>query len=165
MKKWTKLITSVICFTCFSAFSYAADSPAGSGVQGLSPELRSLLSKEMLSLQEGMKSILPAYISGDLDEVARIASKIKSSYILKQQITDAQKRELKSKLPISFLQSDQKFHEYAGMLEHVAKENKMELVGFYYSKLSESCVSCHSQYATHRFQGFNKKPSQNSDHH
>jgi cytochrome c556 len=155
-----KLMIVVIYVTFFSAFSHA-----DSGVQDLSPELRSLLSKEMLSLQEGMKSIFPAYISGDLDGVAKIASKIKNSYILKQQITDAQKHELKAKLPALFLQSDQKFHEYAGMLEHASKEKNIELVGFYYAKLSESCVSCHSQYATHRFQKLNKKPLQNIDHH
>jgi len=160
MKKLIKLMAAVTFTTFFSAFSYA-----DSGVQDLSPELRSLLSKEMLSLQEGMKSILPAYISGDLDEVAKIASKIKNSYILKQQITDTQRHELKSKLPTSFLQSDQKFHEYAGMLEHVSKDKHIELVGFYYAKLSESCVSCHSQHAIHRFQGLNEKPSQNNDHH
>ena len=160
MKKIIKFTTSVICFTYFSAFCYA-----DSEVQDLSPELRSLLSKEMFSLQLGMQTILPAYISGDLDEVAKIANRIKNSYILKQQITDAQKHELKIKLPTSFLQSDQKFHEYAGMLEHVSKEENIELVGFYYSKLSESCVSCHSQHATHRFQGFGKKPPQNNDHH
>ena len=160
MKRLIKLTASVICLTCFSAFS-----SADSGVQDLSPELRSLLSKEMLSLQEGMKSILPAYVSGDLDEVAKIAGKIKNSYILKQQITDAQKHELKSKLPISFLQSDQKFHEYAGMLEHVSMEKHMELVGFYYARLSESCVNCHTQYATHRFKALNSEHSQNNGHH
>jgi cytochrome c556 len=160
MKKLIELTVTVICFMFFSAFSYA-----DSGVQDLSPELRSLLNKEMLSLQEGMKSIFPAYISGDLDEVAKIASKIKNSYILKQQITDAQKRELKAKLPALFLQSDQKFHKYADMLEHVSREKNIELVGFYYAKLSESCVSCHSQYATHRFQKLNKNPLQNNDHH
>ncbi|MBE9538819.1 MAG: cytochrome c [Proteobacteria bacterium] len=160
MKKLTRLTAIAICFTCFSSLG-----SADSGVQDLSPELRSLLSKEMLSLQEGMQSILPAYVSGDLDEVAKIARKIKNSYILKQQITDTQKRELKSKLPASFLQSDQKFHEYAGMLEHVSKEKHMELVGFYYAKLSESCVSCHSQHASHRFKAFNKEQPQDNGHH
>jgi hypothetical protein len=160
MKKMIKLTVAVMCLAFVPALSFA-----DSGVQDLSPELRSLLSKEMLSLQEGMQSILPAYISGDLDEVATIAGKIKNSYILKQKITDAQKHELNSKLPQSFLQSDQKFHEYAGMLEHVAKEKNIELVGFYYSKLSESCISCHSQHASHRFQELNKKPPQNNGHH
>ena len=160
MKKFIHLTTLAIYFSLFSGFSHAE-----SGVQDLSPELRSLLSKEMLSLQDGMKSILPAYVSGDLDGVARIANKIKNSYILKQKITNTQKHELKNKLPKSFLQSDKKFHEYAGMLEHVAKERHIELVGFYYSKLSESCVNCHSQHAIYKFQGLHKQSRQSNDHH
>jgi hypothetical protein len=74
---------------------------------------------------------------------------MKNGYILKQSITDEQKHELITKLPKSFFESDQKFHEYAGMLEHVAEEKNLELVGFYYSKLTESCVNCHSEYGSH----------------
>lgn len=37
---------------------------------------------------------------------------------------------------------------------YAAKNKKPELVGFYISKLSESCVNCHSQFALHRFKAF-----------
>ncbi len=130
---------------------------AESGVESLSPELRDLLTKEMVALQEGMQSILPAYVSGNLDEVAKISGKIKNSFILKQQITDKQRQELGTKLPKSFISMDKNFHEYAGMLEHVSEMKNTELVGFYYSKLTESCVACHTEHAQHRFPALDMK--------
>ena len=106
-----------------------------------------------------------AYISGDFATVAEIASQIKNSYILKQSMTDDQKHELTTKLPESFLLMDQKFHEYAGILEHFAEEEHTELVGFYYLRLTESCVSCHSQYARNRFPGFEKRAADHGHSH
>ena len=133
--------------------------------ESLSPELRFLLKQEMLAIQEGMINIVPAFASGDLEEVANIAGGINRSFILKQKITDAQKHELHEKLSKDFIIKDQKFHEYAGMLEHVSKEGHTELVGFYYSKLLESCLGCHSEHASHRFPIFTKEPAKKEHLH
>ena len=160
MVKRIKVLSLVLLLIVISLRVYA-----DSSVESLSPELRTLLGKEMLALQEGMKSIIPAYTSGDLEEVSRIATKMKDSFILKQKITSEQKGELMSKLPKSFLQLDQQFHQYAGMLEHVAKERHPELVGFYYYKLTESCVSCHTHFATHKFPKLITKPDNMGHHH
>ncbi len=154
--------------SAFIAIAMLVDSSASfaeSGVEALSPELRTLLQKEMQALQGGMQSIFPAYISGDLTAIASIANNIKNSYILKQQLTDEHKHELMSKLPESFLHSDQKFHEYAGMLAHVAEEKHWELVGFYYAKLTEACVACHTEHASHRFPGFESESGGHGHHH
>jgi len=151
----------IIMLLSISAFSVQAES----GVESLSPELRSLLGKEMQSLQKGMQAILPAYVSGNTHEIVRIAQNIKNSYVMKQSITKEQKHELMEKLPKSFLKLDQKFHQYAGMLAHVAEENHTELIGFYYSKLSETCLSCHSEYATHKFPALKPSKMENGHHH
>ncbi len=124
---------------------------AESSVEDLSAEVRTLLKKEMAALEKGMKLIIPAVISGNMQDIEKIAGQMKNSYILKQQMSKHQMHELHQKLPHGFLKQDGEFHRLAGMLEHVAKEKNTELVGFYYSKLVESCVSCHSDYATHRF--------------
>ena len=150
-----KQIISFIITLCFSLVTF--QSYAEKGVEALSPELRILLSKEMLSLQEGMKAIFPAYISGDWHEISHIALKMKNSYILKQSLTNAQRHELHSTLPDAFLKQDQQFHYLAGMLSHAADMEKLELVGFYYSELTNSCVSCHSQFALQRFPALNSK--------
>lgn len=134
-------------------------------VESLSPELRLLLKQEMLAIQDGMKQILPAFASGDLEQVSDIAGRISKSYILKQKITNTQKHELHEKLSNDFLLKDQQFHKYAGMLEHVSKESHTELVGFYYSKLMESCIGCHSKHAKHRFPLFTNEPAKKGHHH
>lgn len=135
------------------------------GVESLSPELRGLLSTEMKALEKGMISVIPAYIAGDWKTIEDIGVKMKNSYILRQHITKKQIAELHSVLPPSFIKLDKEFHYFAGMLSHAAKKQKSELVGFYFSKLSESCVSCHSQYATHRFSGFNSKAAASKHAH
>jgi len=135
------------------------------GVENLSPELRTLLRQEMQALQSGMVSVIPAFISGNLDEVEHIAHSMKNSYILKQSITKEQVHELHSSLPESFLKMDKEFHYLAGMLAHTANRKKLELVNFYLSELTESCVGCHSEHATHRFPGLSKKaPAAEHDH-
>ncbi|MCW8878125.1 MAG: hypothetical protein OQJ89_14475 [Kangiellaceae bacterium] len=123
-------------------------------VEKLSNELRVLLQQEMRAIESGMKDIVSANAHGDTELVASIAGNIKNSFILKQKLTKQQKHELHEKLPGTFLEKDKQFHYYAGMLEHVAKNNKQELVSFYYSKLVESCSSCHQAHAQHRFPKF-----------
>jgi len=136
-----------------------------SEVESLSPELRALLKQEMLAIQEGMKNIVPAFASGNLEDVSEIAGQINRSFILKQKITDSQKHELHEKLPKGFIVKDQQFHKYAGMLEHVSEERHTELIGFYYSKLLESCTGCHSAYASHRFPIFINESAKEEHHH
>ncbi len=136
-----------------------------SDVESLSPELRALLKQEMLAIQEGMKNIVPAFASGNLKEVSGIAGKISKSFILKQKITDTQKHELHQKLPKAFILKDKEFHKYAGMLEHVSEKGHTELVGFYYSKLLESCIGCHSEHASHRFPTLINEPAKGTHHH
>ncbi len=125
--------------------------PITSGAEMLSHELRSLLSKEMQALQNGMMSIIPAYISGNWGEIEATAEKMASSYILKQSLTESQVKELHSVLPHEFVKKDQRFHYLAGMLKHAAKNKKPELINFYFSKMNESCVGCHAVFATHKF--------------
>jgi hypothetical protein len=135
-----------------------------SGTEALSPELREIYSREMVELQNGMIAIIPLYISGNLDEIAKIARKMESSYVLQQNLSKSQVHELHSKLPGSFMMLDQQFHYLAGMLEHVANMEKIELVGFYISKMSETCVRCHTEYATHRFPALAPKRQDEHSH-
>lgn len=158
MESYVKQIISIFFIAILvPSFSYAEGNlnhkakEAISGVESLSPKLGALLTQEMQSLQNGMQFIIPAYVSGNWSEIEQIADKMENSYILKQSLTDVQKKELHTSLSASFLKLDQQFHYLAGMLRHAAKNKKSELVGFYFSKLSETCFSCHVQYATHRF--------------
>lgn len=133
-----------------------------SGVERLSPDLRNLLTQEMLALQGGMMSIIPAYISGDWEAIEDTAGKIKNSYIMDQSLTDSQAKQLNALLPAEFFEKDQRFHYLAGMLEHAAKSKKPELINFYFSEMNESCVGCHAAFATHKFPAL--APSKEAKH-
>ena len=119
----------------------------------------------MQALQQGMIDAITAYTSGDLPDVARTAKNMEDSFILKQAITREQMHELHTSLPDSFLTMDKEFHYYAGMLAHVAQVGKLELINFYFSKLTESCASCHSEHATHRFPGFSSEDEHHGGNH
>ena len=158
-----KKIINILVFMLVSAVSL--NSYSKDEVESLSDELRILLKQEMLAIQGGMQKIVPAFAAGNLDAVSDIAGSISNSYIMKQKITAAQKHELHEKLSKEFIEKDQQFHQYARMLEHVSKEGHVELVGFYYSKLMESCVGCHSKHAKHRFPSFTDKVEKKAHHH
>jgi len=135
------------------------------GVEALSRDLRDLLSQEMQALQSGMMSIIPAYSSGNWGEIETTAGKMKSSYILKQNLTESQVKELHSVLPPAFIEKDQRFHYLAGMLEHAAENKKAELINFYFSEMNESCVSCHTLFATHKFPALSAKEKKGEHTH
>jgi len=69
------------------------------------------------------------------------------------------------KLPKHFLNLDEKFHYYSGMLAHVFAKKKPVLISFYFSKMSETCVSCHSLYATKKFPSFKSRAKESKLHH
>jgi hypothetical protein len=126
--------------------------PAGAkGVEALSAPLREALSAEMVALQNGLIQVIPAFVAGHWDEVARIGGEMRDSYILKQALSEAQLEELHQALPASFLELDARFHYLAGMLSHAAEAKKPELVGFYLGTMTETCVTCHARHAQSKF--------------
>lgn len=158
-----RVLVSVLLLLLMSFITHA-DSH-NNGVSSLSPELQQLFSKEMVQLQQGMQDIMVAYVSGQWDVIAPIAKKMEDSYVLRQNLSQHQMHELHSKLPNAFLELDDKFHYYSGMLSHASEMKKVELIGFYYAKMSETCVSCHSVYATHKFSSFKSNIDHESHHH
>lgn len=157
-----KKLAAIMLFITMLPFSYAENND--SGISSLSPQLQKLFSKEMIQLQQGMKNIMDAYISGQWHIITPIAKKMENSYVLRQNLSQEQMHELHSKLPKAFLELDEKFHYYSGMLSHASEMNKTELLGFYYSKMSETCVNCHSVYASEKFPSF-KSVIENGEHH
>jgi hypothetical protein len=165
-----KQLTIFLAAIVISFPAYAADgrpheekhSPATS-VEQLSPGLRLLLAEEMVALQAGMQSLIPAIISGDWEKIAGLGEKIGDSFILAQKLTPSQADELHRSLPLAFLELDQEFHLYAGMLAHAANNRNPELVSFYFYRMNDSCLSCHRKFATHRFPKL--KPGAIEKHH
>jgi hypothetical protein len=119
----------------------------------LSPALKQLLLQEMQAVEQGMMSLIPAIASGNWEAIALVGKQIKDSYIIKQNLTDAQIRELHHAVPPAFLKLDQSFHKAAGMLAHAAEMKNADVVNFYFYKLNDACVQCHSQFASDKFPG------------
>ena len=154
MMKWVFMIASLLLMT-FSA-GMAADQK--SGVEALPSDLRALLRQEMRAIETAMKDMVSFIAAGNYKQTEQLASQIENSFILKQNLTQAQMHQLHTLLPEDFLQQDLQFHYYAGMLQHVAANKKPELVAFYYGQLLESCGSCHQAHAQHQFPLYQKTP-------
>ncbi len=129
----------------------ATPAAPATAVEKLSPELRELFRQEMLGLQNAMVELVPAIVSGDWESTARLADRMQAGFVLDRRLTAAQREELHRTLPEGFLERDIEFHELARGLATAAHARRPELVTFHLYKLADSCVSCHSRYATHRF--------------
>jgi hypothetical protein len=141
----------------------ASADPAKEPTEALSPELRAAFIAEMQSLDTGLQGAVSAIARADWAAVERIARAIKGTFILEQRLGPEQLNELHRVLPEHFLELDRQFHAQSERLAHAAKAADGELTAFYAYKLTEACVSCHAQYARHRFQAVTPPPD--AHHH
>lgn len=155
-----KTSTSIIAVLAATAIFRAADAADAEhrdhaaqpgGMAALSTPLREALAQEMVALQNGMMSIIPAFASGNWALVAETGKQMEQSYIMKQALSAEQLDELHHLLPPQFLELDAQFHYLAGMLSHAADNRKPELAAFYFSRLLETCTTCHARFATEKF--------------
>jgi len=128
-------------------------------------EVKQLFLQEMASLQAGMSSLVPAIVSGNWDEIAATGEQMNDSYIMKHKLSASQRKAIHQSLPPAFIEMDRGFHRSAGMLAHAAKKKNSELVNFYFYRLVDTCVACHSKYATDRFPELVEDNKQGSPHH
>ena len=117
-------------------------------------DIKQLLKKEMLAVEKGMQKLISTIAAGDWQQTAVIGKQIQASYLMKQELTDEQLRHLHHILPEQFVKLDHSFHHYAGMLAHAAEVKNAEVVSFYFYKMNDSCIQCHSNYAQSKFTGF-----------
>jgi len=170
MTKLFRLLLIFIISACLSNMAlaeskdhHAEHNPAAAqSVTALSPAIRELLKQEMSSIQKTMTEILPLLVSGDWRKVSELAAKIADGHIMKQKLTAEQGQELMATLPQGFKDLDNTFHSSASMMSHVAEQGHIELVAFYYYRLTELCITCHGQYAQHRFPKLFLAPKEHS---
>ncbi len=125
----------------------AAPAPA----LAISPELTELLREEMRGISGGVQTLVTAIATGDWKTIADTSAQIRASYIMEQKLTAAQKQELETALPEVFKIMDTNFHREAANLGRAAEARDAELTSFYFYRMVESCVACHSAYAVTRF--------------
>lgn len=141
----------------------AAEGPQPIGPQ-LTPRLKQMLSDEMLSVRQATKQILDGLIVGDHSLVATQAQQIHDSFILARALTEQDKKDLMKAAPPEFLVLDGAFHLTAKKLADAALRKDYELQRFYYSRLVDSCQTCHSQYATDKFPAFSGAQPEGHSH-
>lgn len=166
MNRYLVLFALAFSLSVHAETDQHASDHGGASLQ-IPDDIRELLRQEMLEIRKGMEALVFAVAAGEWDDIARIGSDIKHSYILKKKLTEEQKHRLHSDLPDRFVELDGKFHHYAGMLSHVAEERDIGLVQYYVYKMNEACTSCHAKFAAGRFTGFTlpNKHMQHMHHH
>ena len=132
-----------------------ADEPAPVGPK-LPPKVRGLLLQEMNAVLGATQEILDALVRGRDDVVAEKAQAIHDSFILKQEMTPADRQALKDAVPAAFVQRDRAFHELTGRLAEAARQGESDRQRALFSEMVEACAACHARYATNRFPGFSE---------
>lgn len=130
----------------------------------LTPRLQNLLADEMQQVAQATADLAMAIAAGDHSRVMELGSAVRDSFILKQSLTEQDKKDLMAAVPPAFVALDRRFHETAGKLAHAAEMGDSELQGFYFANMLEACVSCHSHYAADRFPGLQGHGQGQHDH-
>lgn len=146
------LVVVVATLIFFVVASAAA--PVG---PNLTPRLKELLAEEMQQVAGATGDLALAIAAGDHASVSKLATAVRDSFILKQSLTEQDKKDLMSAVPAEFVALDRRFHGLAGKLAQQATLKDSELQGYYFSRMLEACTSCHAQFATDRFPGLARK--------
>ena len=119
----------------------------------LTPRLKDLLANEMQQVAQATADLALAIANGDHHTAMDLGVAVRDSFILKQSLTDQDKKDLMSAVPPAFVALDRQFHAAAGKLAHAAEAGDSQLQGFYFSEMLRSCVTCHAEFASDRFPG------------
>jgi hypothetical protein len=130
----------------------------------MSPELKQFMVQKMRNIQDSMTSLYPAIVSGNWQLMTEIGEKIHDSYIMYQNVPHSLIAEMHHSMPEMFQELNHSVHHSAGMLAQAAKKKDAQLVNFYFYKITESCLSCHSRFSSHRFPGL-LKGGMHDEHH
>ena len=130
----------------------------------LTTRLKDLLANEMQQVAQAAADLALAIASGDHDTAKELGVAVHDSFILKQSLTDQDKKDLMGAVPPAFVALDREFHAVAGKLAHAAEAGDSQLQSFYFSEMLRSCVTCHAAFASDRFPGLGHE-GDGKDHH
>lgn len=119
----------------------------------LTDRLSQLLQQEMRSIQSAMASIHISMVTGEHERVETKAQQIHDSFIMKQALTEQDKKDLMSAVPEGFVKLDKDFHRLAAGLAEAAKDRDTQKQYELYNEMTGSCIACHSRYVSDRFDG------------
>lgn len=122
----------------------------------LNPKLRGLLQQEMIGVEAAMKQVYSAIIRGNHEVVQEKGKAIHDSFILDQELTDQDRKDLKAAVPKPFLKLDQTFHRQAEKLAQAGSKKNTRKQKQLFDRMTNSCVNCHSRFVDERFSGLNQ---------
>ncbi len=123
----------------------------------LAPKLQKLFAEEMVAILQASQQIIAALMAGDHAMVAKNAQAIHDSFILDKNLTAPDRKALETAVPPAFLELDGAFHQMAAKLAEAARRKDLDLQHYYFSRMLESCQTCHAKYATDKFPAFGGK--------
>ncbi|MFO7529480.1 MAG: cytochrome c [Marinobacter sp.] len=121
----------------------------------LTDKLSQLLQQEMRSVQSAMASIHTAMVTGEHETVATSAQKIHDSFILQQELTEQDRKDLMSAVPEGFVTLDKEFHKLAASLAEAGRKENTNEQRQLYDEMTRNCIACHGTYVSDRFPGVN----------
>ncbi|MGZ5764253.1 MAG: hypothetical protein ACXWHZ_13230 [Usitatibacter sp.] len=147
-----------------SGHAHSAEPHSATKDVKLSPGLLDLLRAEMREISGGVQAMAISIASADWKSIQETSVKIRASYIMEKKLSPAQAKELEAALPERFKTLDADFHNRAEKVGAAAAAHDAELVVFQYSRMLESCVVCHAEFAKPRFPAFSSGTRQ-APHH
>lgn len=135
--------------------------PVAGAAEPVGPRLpervRGLLVQEMNAVLGASHQILDALVRGQDEVVAARAQAIHDSFILKQQMTEADRQALMAAVPPEFVERDRAFHELSGNLARAARDGDAARQRELFGAMIDACAGCHGRYAPDRFPGFGRE--------
>lgn len=149
-KVCTGLLAAVLLAAALTAGRGAAQEPEPVTPR-LTPKLQGLLVQEMNAVLAASEEILGALVRGEDAVVAEKAQAIHDSFIMQQQMTEQDRKDLMRAVPQAFVERDRAFHELTGELAAAARAGDRTRQHDLFARMVEACSACHARYATDRF--------------
>lgn len=131
----------------------AGEGPEEPVTSALSAETRAVLIREMQAIAESMGRIHRAIVTGDHAAVAKESQSIHDSFVLAQELSPVQRKEIREELPAGFIEADRAFHGLAARLAEAGKGEEPRLERLWFQEMTRACQACHAEYAAGRFPG------------
>lgn len=147
-----RAIPALLIAAMMAAVPVNAGNEDSSVAEWLPQNVRQLLRQEMVAILGASQTILDALVRGDDATVARQAQAIHQSFIMKQQLTEADRAALKQALPKAFIRKDRAFHQLAAKLAEQAEAGNSRGQQKLFEKMIDACVACHREHAGAQFQ-------------
>lgn len=142
------LFTGLIILAATSAVPAATDNAVGSA---LPPKVKFLLIREMNAILDASQTIIDALVRGDDEKVAQNAQAIHDSFIMKQEMTNEDRKALLNTVSDEFIKRDEAFHELCARLAEAARYGAKHRQEQLFTQMVAACTECHARHATDRF--------------